>query len=117
MTTLNGRTCKIRFKCYDGNDGAASTFRFSTRAGNLCSKAVKNDMEDALRGQIAKLGEILGKSRRTVFFGGAGTSTESGIPDFRSGDGVFQAIKQFGYEPEVLISHDFFLRHTETFYE
>lgn len=74
-------------------------------------------MEDALRGQIAKLGEILGKSRRTVFFGGAGTSTESGIPDFRSGDGVFQAIKQFGYEPEVLISHDFFLRHTETFYE
>jgi NAD-dependent deacetylase len=74
-------------------------------------------MEEALSDQTVKLRGMLNKSKRTVFFGGAGTSTESGIPDFRSGDGVFQAIKQFGYEPEVLISHNFFLRHTETFYE
>jgi NAD-dependent SIR2 family protein deacetylase len=59
-------------------------------------------MEEALSDQTVKLRGMLNKSKRTVFFGGAGTSTESGIPDFRSGDGVFQAIKQFGYEPEVL---------------
>ncbi len=66
--------------------------------------------------QMETLKEILTASKRVAFLGGAGTSTESGIPDFRSGDGVFQAISQFGEPPETLLSHDFFLRHTETFY-
>jgi NAD-dependent deacetylase len=52
-----------------------------------------------------------------VFLGGAGTSTESGIPDFRSGDGVFAAMREYGYPPETLLSRSFFLRHTETFFE
>lgn len=59
---------------------------------------------------------MLSASRRVVFLGGAGTSTESGIPDFRSSNGVFQAIQQFGSPPETLLSHDFFLRHPEQFF-
>lgn len=66
--------------------------------------------------QIAELQARIERAKRIVFFGGAGVSTESGIPDFRSGDGVFKAIEAFGYPPETLISHDFFLRDTETFY-
>ena len=49
-----------------------------------------------------------------VFFGGAGVSTESGIPDFRSADGLYNA--QYSYSPEEVVSHTFFYRHTEEFY-
>ena len=73
-------------------------------------------MDNKLQKQVDALRELLGSAKRVVFLGGAGTSTESGIPDFRSGNGVFQAIEQFGQPPETLLSHDFFLRHTETFY-
>lgn len=59
---------------------------------------------------------MIERAKRIVFFGGAGVSTESGIPDFRSENGIFDAIKRFGYAPEVLLSHDFFMRHTDTFY-
>ncbi|NLI54521.1 MAG: NAD-dependent protein deacylase [Clostridiales bacterium] len=72
--------------------------------------------EEALSG-IAELRRVLARSRRAVFLGGAGTSTESGIPDFRSGDGVFAAMREYGYPPETLLSRSFFLRHTETFFE
>ena len=57
------------------------------------------------------------ESRNIVFFGGAGTSTESGIPDFRSADGLYQAESGVGYAPEEVLSRDFFLRHTEAFYQ
>lgn len=67
--------------------------------------------------QIAELKEMIQKSNRIVFLGGAGVSTESGIPDFRSKNGVFQAIQEFGYPPETLISHTFFLRNTKVFYQ
>lgn len=73
-------------------------------------------MEPDIRRQVETLKELIQASKRIAFLGGAGTSTESGIPDFRSSDGVFQATKEFGYPPETLISHDFFLRHTDTFY-
>ena len=53
-------------------------------------------------------------SKNIVFFGGAGVSTESGIPDFRSVDGLYH--QKFDYPPEVMLSHSFFLRHTEEFY-
>ena len=56
-------------------------------------------------------------SRRIVFLGGAGVSTESGIPDFRSEDGIYKAKKAYGVPPEVLLSHDFFFQYPETFYD
>ena len=46
------------------------------------------------------------ESRRIVFFGGAGVSTESGIPDFRSEDGLYR--QKYRYPPETMLSHDFF---------
>ena len=67
--------------------------------------------------KIEELRLILARAKRIVFLGGAGTSTESGIPDFRSREGMFAAIRDYGYAPETLLSHSFFLEHTETFYE
>jgi len=67
--------------------------------------------------KVDELKKILAHAGSTVFLGGAGTSTESGIPDFRSGDGVFAAIRSYGFPPETLLSHSFFMKHTETFFE
>ena len=54
------------------------------------------------------------ESANTVFFGGAGVSTESGIPDFRSEDGLYR--QKFAYPPETILSHSFFEQHTEAFF-
>ena len=54
------------------------------------------------------------ESKRIVFFGGAGVSTESGIPDFRSVDGLYN--QQYDYPPETILSHTFFMRKTEEFF-
>lgn len=54
-------------------------------------------------------------AERIVFFGGAGVSTESGIPDFRSTDGLYN--QKYKYPPETMLSHDFFARHTEEFFK
>lgn len=63
----------------------------------------------------SQLQEMIDKSSRIVFFGGAGVSTESNIPDFRSAEGIYhQACK---YSPEEVVSHSFFMRNTEAFYE
>lgn len=64
---------------------------------------------------IRKLAEIVKKSEKIVFFGGAGVSTESGIPDFRSVDGLYN--QQWDYPPETILSHTFFEEHTEEFYK
>ena len=72
---------------------------------------------DAEFSKVEELRGILAQSKRVVFLGGAGTSTESGIPDFRSSDGVFAAMREYGYPPETLLSRSFFLKHTETFFE
>lgn len=64
--------------------------------------------------KIQKLNEILSKSRNTVFFGGAGVSTESGIPDFRSVDGLYN--QKYKFPPETILSDDFFFSQTEEFY-
>ncbi len=66
---------------------------------------------------IQKLREMINGSRRIAFLGGAGVSTESGIPDFRSENGIFQAIRKYGQPPEVLLSHDYFMLYTDTFFE
>jgi NAD-dependent deacetylase len=62
-----------------------------------------------------QLKKIIGESSNIVFFGGAGTSTESGIPDFRSSSGLYN-IKDKLYPPEVMLSHDFLMNHPEDFY-
>lgn len=64
---------------------------------------------------MSNLKEIINKSKSVVFFGGAGVSTESGIPDFRSKDGLYN--QQYKYPPEEILSHTFFINHTEEFYE
>lgn len=65
--------------------------------------------------EIEKLQEIIDDSENIVFFGGAGVSTESNIPDFRSADGLYQ--QKYKYSPEQIVSHTFFMRNTEGFYE
>ncbi len=62
-----------------------------------------------------KLQEIIQDSDNIIFFGGAGVSTESGIPDFRSVDGLYNL--KYKYSPETMISHSFFVNSTEEFYD
>ena len=69
-----------------------------------------------LLNQIEQLSSYIKASGNTVFFGGAGVSTESGIPDFRSEDGLFKAQKAYGYPPENLLSRTFFDREQELFF-
>jgi NAD-dependent deacetylase len=64
-----------------------------------------------------ELAALLKRGGNIVFFGGAGVSTESGIPDFRSAQGLYSAQRVFGHSPEELLSHDFFMRHPKTFYQ
>ena len=63
---------------------------------------------------IEKLRGMIKNSDKIVFFGGAGVSTESGIPDFRSVDGLYN--QQWDYPPETILSHSFFMKKTEEFY-
>lgn len=64
---------------------------------------------------VNEVGKIIKESNNIVFFGGAGLSTESGIPDFRSVDGLYN--QKYKYPPETIISHSFFMDDPETFYE
>lgn len=64
---------------------------------------------------IQKLQKIIDSSENIVFFGGAGVSTESGIPDFRSVDGLYH--QKYDYPPETILSHTFFMKKTEEFYK
>ena len=61
--------------------------------------------------------EMLKKSDNIVFFGGAGVSTESGIPDFRSEQGIYKTKQDFGVSPETILSHTFFMQQTQKIYE
>ena len=65
--------------------------------------------------EIEELQKIIDDSSRIVFFGGAGVSTESGIPDFRSADGIYH--QKYKYSPEQVVSHSFFVQYTEAFFE
>ena len=66
--------------------------------------------------KISQLQEIINNSDNIVFFGGAGVSTESGIPDFRSESGIFNSLKKYGASPEQLVSHSYYIDHTEEFF-
>ena len=65
--------------------------------------------------EIKELQKIIDDSKAIVFFGGAGVSTESGIPDFRSADGLYH--QNYKYSPEQVVSHSFFMKYPEAFYE
>ena len=65
--------------------------------------------------KIKRLAKIITDSSNTVFFGGAGVSTESGLKDFRSKDGLYN--EKYKYPPEEILSHHFFLEHPEEFYK
>lgn len=64
-----------------------------------------------------ELKTIIDEASNVVFFGGAGVSTESGIPDFRSKDGLYHAEQSYSYPPETILSHTFYVKHTETFFK
>jgi NAD-dependent deacetylase len=65
--------------------------------------------------EVFELQQLIRESSNIVFFGGAGVSTESGIPDFRSVDGLYN--QQYDFPPETILSHSFFMRHPEEFYK
>ena len=67
-----------------------------------------------MKEKIEMLNKLIKISRKIVFFGGAGVSTESGLPDFRGTGGLYQT--NDAYPPEEILSHDFFFTHTEEFY-
>ncbi|MBQ3866829.1 MAG: NAD-dependent protein deacylase, partial [Clostridia bacterium] len=76
-------------------------------------------MIDRNEGKIEILRDWLYSAKSAVFFGGAGVSTESGVPDFRSKDGLYNQrdIRFEGYEPEYLLSHDCLMNEPAVFYE
>ena len=65
--------------------------------------------------KIQQFKQLVNESENIVFFGGAGVSTESGIPDFRSKDGLYN--QQYKYPPETILSHTFFMNQTDEFYK
>ena len=64
----------------------------------------------------SRLKNIIKNSKNVVFFGGAGVSTESNIPDFRSESGLYHAQQQYGRSPEEMLSHSFFIYNMEIFF-
>ena len=72
-------------------------------------------MQEQWKEQITQLQKMIDDSDRIVFFGGAGVSTESNIPDFRSADGLYH--QNYKYTPEQVVSHSFFMHNPEGFYE
>lgn len=66
---------------------------------------------------IEQLKQMVEESKNIVFFGGAGVSTESGIPDFRSEKGIYKAIDEYGVRPEKILSHSYFESNPDTFFD
>lgn len=67
--------------------------------------------------KIEQFKKMIDASERIVFFGGAGVSTESGMKDYRSKDGIYSTVKEYGISPETILSHDFFLSRPGIFYD
>lgn len=67
--------------------------------------------------KIQAFADMLKSSGSTVFFGGAGVSTESGVKDYRSEDGLYNTVRQYGVPPEEILSRSFFFEHTDVFYD
>lgn len=78
------------------------------------SRIIKRNGDTKMDDKILKLKEIIDKGQRIVFFGGAGVSTESGVPDFRSVDGLYN--QEYDYPPETILSHSFYMKNRDEFY-
>ena len=63
--------------------------------------------------QIKQFADMINGCNSIVFFGGAGVSTESGVKDYRSQDGLYNTVKEYGVSPEEILSHSFFFQHPE----
>ena len=70
-----------------------------------------------MNNKIDEFARMLKECNNIVFFGGAGVSTESGVKDYRSEDGLYNTVKEYGVSPEVILSNSFFFSNTETFYD
>ena len=81
-----------------------------------CGSSDLTEGRAAMDGEIEKLQRIIDESENLVFFGGAGVSTESGIPDFRSADGIYQQKVGREVSPEEMISHSFYVRYPDEFF-
>lgn len=66
---------------------------------------------------IAAFAKMIDECKNIVFFGGAGVSTASGVKDYRSKDGLYATVKEYGVPPEVILSHSFFFENTPVFYD
>ncbi len=69
------------------------------------------------KNNIVRFSRLIRESDNIVFFGGAGVSTESGMKDYRSKDGLYNTVKQYGVSPETILSRSFFYRHPDVFYD
>lgn len=67
--------------------------------------------------KIKRFAEMIRECDNIVFFGGAGVSTESGVKDYRSADGLYNTVQEYGVSPETILSHTFFFEHTDVFYD
>ncbi|MBO4693872.1 MAG: NAD-dependent protein deacylase [Clostridia bacterium] len=67
--------------------------------------------------RISRFAKLIKDSKNIVFFGGAGVSTESGLKDYRSEDGLYKTVKQYGVSPETILSRSFFEAHPDIFYD
>ena len=76
-----------------------------------------NNKDRAMEKNLAEAKKAIKQARRIVFLGGAGVSTASGIPDFRSPQGIYNVHSKYGVPYEVMLSHSYFVEHTDTFYD
>ncbi len=67
--------------------------------------------------KISKFAQMINECENIVFFGGAGVSTESGVKDYRSQDGLYNTVKEYGVSPETILSRSFFFGNTNVFYD
>ncbi len=67
--------------------------------------------------KLQRFVSILKESKKTLFFGGAGVSTESGLKDYRSETGIYKTVTEYGYSPETILSHTFFINNPKVFYK
>jgi len=113
---------------YYGYEGIPEVWRSKLARGEAINKLAQKLYDAASLGekslhishnqtQFEELAQIIAESNQIVYFGGAGTSTESGIPDFRSADGLYQESYGRMFAPEEILSRDFFMEHTAEFYD